>query len=148
MDMEFLDLTIEKEINSTPANIYNSLTDPLILSKWLTTNAKGDLSIGGRFSNDDDDQGEYLELKPFEKIRFTLENSKYIPGVDITEVSIEIISLTYDVTRVRINQSKLESEEQVEIMTERWNWTLDNLKSFLESGVAVSFEKWKRMRSA
>lgn len=145
MEIEFFELTVEKEINSTPANIYNSLTDPLILSKWFTTNAKGDLSIGGRYSNDDGDEGEYLELKPFEKIRFTWENPKHSPG---TEVTIEIISLTYDVTRVRINHLKLESEEQVESMRESWTWTLDNLKSFLETGMPMTFEKWKRTRGA
>ena len=143
MEMEELELIVEKEINSTPANIYNSLTDPLILIKWYTTNAKGDLSIGGRYSNDDGDEGEYLELKPFEKIRMTWENPDNCPA---TEASIEIISLTYDVTKVRVTHTKLESDEDIEKMKERWSWVLDNLKQFLEIGVPITFDKWKRQR--
>ena len=143
MEMEDLELIVEKEIKSTPANIYNSLTDPLILSKWFTTNAKGDLSIGGRYSNDNGDEGEYLELKPFEKIRFTWENPDYSPG---TEVNIEIISLTYDISKIRITHSKLESEEAIDNMKDGWKWTLDNLKQFLETGVPIPFDKWKRQR--
>ena len=143
MEMEELELIVEKEINSTPANIYNSLTDPLILIKWYTTNAKGDLSIGGRYSNDDGDEGEYLELKPFEKIRMTWENPDNCPA---TEASIEIISLTYDVTKVRVTHTKLESDEDIEKMKERWSWMLDNLKQFLEIGVPITFDKWKRQR--
>ena len=143
MEMGDLELIVEKEIKSTPANIYNSLTDPLILSKWFTTNAKGDLSIGGRYSNDNGDEGEYLELKPFEKIRFTWENPEHSPG---TEVNIEIISLTYDISKIRITHSKLESEEAIDSMKEGWKWTLDNLKQFLETGVPIPFDKWKRQR--
>lgn len=145
MEMEELELIVEKEIKSTPASIYNSLTDPLILAKWFTTNAKGDLSIGGRYSNDDGDRGEYLELKPFEKIRFTWDNPDHCPG---TEVLIEIISLTYDITRVRITHSRIETEEGIEEMREDWSWTLDNLKDFLQTGVPITFEKWKRQRSS
>ena len=143
MEMEELELIVEKEINSTPASIYNSLTDPLILSKWFTTNAKGDLSIGGRYSNDDGDEGEYMDLKPFEKIRMTWENPTNNPG---TEVSIEIISLTYDITKVRITHTKLESDESIEKMKQGWSWTLDNLKQYLEMGVPITFDKWKRQR--
>lgn len=143
MEMGDLELTVEKEISSTPANIYNALTDPQILSRWFTTNAKGDLSIGGRYSNDDADEGEYLELRPFEKIRYTWENPGHYPG---TEVSIEIISLTYDITRVRVTHFKLESEEAIEEMRGGWTWALDNLKQFLETGIPITYDKWKRQQ--
>src|SRR5690606_39413913 len=113
------------EMYPTTVNKYNTLDYHLILTKRYNTKYKGDLINGSRYSNEDIDESVYLELKPFEKIRFTWENPKHAPG---TEVMIEIISLTYDVTRVRINHLKLESEEQIESMRESWTWTLDNLK--------------------
>jgi uncharacterized protein YndB with AHSA1/START domain len=73
----------------------------------------------------------------------TWENPTNSPG---TEVSIEIISLTYDITKVRITHTKLESDDSIEKMKDGWSWTLDNLKQYLEIGVPITFDKWKRQR--
>lgn len=139
-----IEITIEREIKAPPAKIYNSLTDPQILSSWFTTNARGDLRVGGRYSNDDKDRGSYLDLRPFEKVRFTWDNPEHCPG---TEVDIDIVSLSYDITMVRLAHSKLETEEGADEMKEGWSWALDSLKSFLEKRKPITFEQWKKRKS-
>lgn len=134
-------LEIEKKINSSPEEVYKALTEPEILSIWFTRNAKADLRAGGRYSNDDRDEGEFLELVPGKKIRFTWENKKHCPG---TEVIMDIEG-TDGSSLVNLRHEKLDSEEGVKDMMTGWQWAMESLKSYLETGKHITFEEWQKV---
>ncbi|MEO8665858.1 MAG: SRPBCC domain-containing protein [Ignavibacteria bacterium] len=62
-----MDLTLEKEINSSQQSCYHAFTDPEHLSVWFTTNAKSDLKPGGSYDQREKHQkiiyGEYTGKK-------------------------------------------------------------------------------------
>jgi len=139
-----MELKIEKEIDASQEDCYKAFTDPEHLSKWFTTNAKADLKVAGRYSNDDNDEGEFLELKPFERVRFTWDNKQHCPR---TEVKIDFIFINEDKTKIILTHSKLESEFHVNDMGKGWRWAFENIKSYLETGKTITFEEWGKNNS-
>ncbi len=135
-----MELKLKKLINTTSEACYNSFTEPEHLSKWFTTNAKADLMIGGRYSNDDKDEGEFLELKPFDLIAFTWENKEHCPG---TEVKVEFISLDKNKTKIILTHSMLQNELHVKDMTTGWTWALESVKQYLETGKRLTYSEWE-----
>jgi uncharacterized protein YndB with AHSA1/START domain len=132
-------LKLQKSINKNTQDVFDAFVNPKMLSKWFTTNAKVDLRTGGRYSNADFDEGEYLEIKPNQKIKFTWENKNHCPG---TVVTLFFDKAGNQRTRVRLIHSKLESRLHVKDMKSGWQWALSNLKLFLENKKSISYELW------
>ncbi len=99
------------------------------------------MKTGGKYSNDDGDQGEFIELKPYERVRFTWDNKEHCPG---TEVKIEFISISEDKTKIILIHSNLESEFHLNDMGKGWRWALENIKSYLETGKTITFDEWEK----
>lgn len=132
-------LKIQKTILKNVNAVYNAFVNPKTLSAWFTTNAKVDLRAGGRYSNDDFDEGKYLEIKHGKKLKFTWENKSYCPG---TVVTIFFDKKEKNKTRVRLVHSLLKTKEHVESMRAGWKWALFNVKLFLEIGKTITHEEW------
>lgn len=133
-----MDIVLEKQIEKSAEDVYNALTDPVLLSVWFTKNAKCELQPGGRYENDDKDEGVFLELIPFKRIRFTWDNKEHCPG---TEVDIQLIEEYNIKTKITLRHLKLKSEKDCAEMKEGWTWALTSLKSFLETGKPVRYNE-------
>ncbi|RPI17425.1 MAG: hypothetical protein EHM58_09345 [Ignavibacteriae bacterium] len=133
-----MELTLEKQINCPVSSVYKAFTDAAVLSQWFTSNAKVDLRVGGRYSNDDNDEGKYLEIQPNKLVKFTWDNKNYCPG---TEVSVFFNGgdKTTDVTLIHHN---LATEKHVNSMKSGWTWALANVKLYLEEGKKIGYEEW------
>lgn len=134
-----MELKLEAEIKRSKEICYNAFTDEKQLSQWFSTNSKCDVRTGGYYCNDDKDEGVYLELKPYERIRFTWDNKEHCPG---TEVLIEFNSSDSDNTKIILTHLKLENEFHIKEMTTGWTWALVSLKSYLENGKPVTYNEW------
>lgn len=139
-----LKLTAKKKINAGIEKVYEGYTKETLLSVWFTTNAKVDLKVGGKYSNADGDEGEYIEILPEEKLVFTWDNKDHCPG---TLVEIILEKLNNNSTEVTITHNHLKSENDAVHMKEGWEWSLDSLKSYLETGEIISFENWKEIKA-
>ncbi len=137
--------TVQRTLSAPPEDAYAALTDPAILSRWFTKGAKADLRVGGRYENADGDRGEFLLLQPPERLRYTWENPDYAPG---TLVEFHLTAKGPQKTTVRLEHSKLASQEDFEEMKLGWTWALECLKSFLETGEIFSFEEWREAHEA
>ncbi len=113
--------------------------------KW-TANCAIDLRVGGRWSNEMIDvdgvgkgennrnapgtcnmhEGEYLEIKPPERLVFTW-NTKFVQN---TRVTIELKDLG-DKTELTLTHELLESDEQRQAHAAGWKMCLDNLEARL-----------------
>jgi uncharacterized protein YndB with AHSA1/START domain len=132
-------LELVKIIASTPAETYLRFTDPVHVSRWFTTRAQADLRPGGRYSNADGDQGEYLELEPPHRVKFTWDNPAHCPG---TQVEVTFSPTAGDKVKVVLIHALLKSSDDLEDMRKGWSWALESLKSYLETGKPIQYEEW------
>jgi uncharacterized protein YndB with AHSA1/START domain len=137
--METHSLKLQKTIEAQLSDVYNAFADASELSKWFTTNARADLRAGGKYSNDDMDEGTFLEIVDNKKLRFTWDNRAHCPG---TEVTVSFEAKGRGKTLVMLVHSKLETKKHVKDMKSGWSWALYNVKLFLETGKTIGYEKW------
>lgn len=137
-------LRLSKQIHTTAEKAFTAFTNADELSTWFTTKAHVDLRVGGRYANADHDTGVYQLIDPPHHLRFTWENPDHCPN---TMVDIWFDIIIPDQIEVRLEHSRLESEKHVEDMKTGWSWALDSLKSFLETGRAISFDEWQRTQN-
>lgn len=137
-------LHLEQEMQIDPEAAYDAFTDPELLSKWFTESAKADLRVGGRYSNSDKDQGEYLLLERPGHVRFTWENEEHCPG---TVVDVKFRKVSGTETAMVLEHRDIKDESGHEDMKMGWSWALDSLKSFLEHGKPIPFDEWEGGRN-
>jgi uncharacterized protein YndB with AHSA1/START domain len=136
---------LTKVVPSGPVEAYEAFLQPASMSEWFTTQADADLRIGGRYSNADGDQGEFLVLEPGVRAAFTWDNPKHCPG---TRVDITFTEQSDGTTVIELVHSGLVNEEHRISMTEGWSWALDSFESYMRTGKPITFEAWKADRSS
>jgi uncharacterized protein YndB with AHSA1/START domain len=134
-------ITISKEIISPRDTTFNAFTQPDELSRWFTTDARGNPVPGEKYSNADNDEGEYIEVNPSEKVSFTWENKEHCPG---TFVEVEFTEESPGKTIVTLKHSKLPDEAGAMDMKKGWTWALTSLKSYLEEGKSITYNEWEK----
>ncbi len=135
-------LHLHRTIKASANAAFGAFTDPALLLRWFTAQAEVDLRKGGKYSNADGDQGEYLEVDPPRQLTFTWDNPQHCPG--------SIVTLTFrDAAKervlVRLLHRELKSAADVDHMREGWQWALTNLKLFLEAGQTITFDEWRQL---
>src|SRR5688500_11683211 len=98
----------ERSISVAADRAYAAWEDPAQIGAWFTTNATQDVRVGGRYSNGDGDSGEFLEVVPNERLRFTWEQPNAAPG---TQVTVEFTPDADDIVSVRITHHDLPESE-------------------------------------
>lgn len=137
------ELKVDRNVAVDCEQVFAAFTQADHLSRWFTKDARVDLRVGGRYSNADGDKGEFLEIDPPNRVRFTWDNEKHCPE---TEVDVSFECAADDRTRIRLVHSGLASEKAVAEMREGWTWALDSLASYLETGKPITFENWQQTR--
>lgn len=138
-----MDVVIEKLIRSTPSNFYNNFTVPELTSVWMLMNVKASVTIGGKFEFEKGGKGVYTELRPFERIAFRWEQDDLAPGSD---VGIDIILIDYETLKVNIKHTGIPDEDTCTQLEEYWEWILDSLNHFLETGYPLNKSEWENNR--
>lgn len=136
----FFAVDVSRKIEVPAAKVWEAWSDPAILSKWFTTNAVHEFREGGSYGNSDGDKGVFKRIAPNKMLRFTWENEKHCPG---TVVSVAFYPQGDSATRITVTHEKLKDREGMEDMRPGWTWALTSLKSFLETGKAVTYEDWQ-----
>jgi len=138
------ELLLEQKIGVAPERVFLAFTDADLLSAWFTTDAQVDLRVGGGYRDADGDRGKYLAVAPPELLCFTWDNPSYCPQSEVQ------VRFTADKagTHVELKHYKLDSAAAVEQMRTGWEWALDNVKLFLETGATVSYEAWQKRHGA
>jgi uncharacterized protein YndB with AHSA1/START domain len=133
------EVIVERSISVPAARAYQAWEDPAQIGAWFTTNAEQEVRVGGRYSNGDGDSGEYLEVVPDERLRFTWEQPNSAPG---SRVTVEFLPEAADIVTVRITHHEL-PESDVAGLQDGWDWALDSLNSDLETGAPIRYADWQ-----
>ena len=91
----------EVRIAAAPTDVFPYFTDPEKLVAWKAASAELDARAGGRFRMDvtgrgDVAQGEYLDIDPPHRIRFTWQWDNEQPDAGATAPSVVEVTLTPD----------------------------------------------------
>lgn len=125
--------------------IWRAFSDAERLSHWFTSDAEHEFRVGGRYSNGDGDRGEYLDIIPESRIRFTWEQPDYAPG---STVAIDILPAGEDGEEkwaIQVTHEGIACDDQSDLDV-GWNWALDSLIRYLQAGIGLSFEEWAALR--
>lgn len=131
-------VTASRRVNGPVEHVWKAWTDPVQLEHWFTEQAELQLSVGGRYTNSDGDTGEFLEIVPLERLKFTWEQPDYAAGGVVT---VEMAPDGDNATTVRLEHVNIacDDTEDLEI---GWNWSLDSLCAFIDRGLGLRFEEW------
>ncbi len=144
-------LVIRKVIRAKRERVFEAWTKPELIQQWLvppedwTARARADARIGGKYEvemlvgNSTDacaqgfkpgerlmHEGEYLEVKPPEKLVFTWNS----PSVQNTRVTVELKDLG-DSTEIWLTHELLPTEADRQSHSEGWNGGLAKLERLL-----------------
>ena len=89
----------EVRIAATPTDVFPYFTDPEKLVAWKAASAELDARPGGRFRMDvtgrgDVAQGEYLDIEPPHRIRFTWQWERDGPGTPLETPAPSVVEVT------------------------------------------------------
>lgn len=137
------EITFQRTVSVPVEKAFEAFSTAEGLNAWFTTGSVVDLHVGGRYSTADGDTGEFKKVEPNQRLVFTWEQPQHAPGSSV-EVLFEdrgdrcVVNLTH-----RKLGSKADADD---LKTGSWNWALDSLKSYLETGSGVKYEDWKASR--
>ena len=132
-------ITVEAEINASVEKVWDLLTNPEHIVRWNnasddwhTPRAENDLRVGGRFlsrmeardgSNGFDFSGIYTEVKPPEKIGYTLDDGRRVQILFISMGNDTMVKETFEA----------EQSNPIEIQKEGWQSIMNNFKKYVET---------------
>jgi uncharacterized protein YndB with AHSA1/START domain len=140
---ESTEVVVERTITASAEAAFDAWSSLEKQSAWYTTGTKHDFRVGGRYSNADGDCGSYLEIVPNARLAFTWEQPCHSPG---SKVLIEFMPVDTDVVNVRLTHSNLSQPEDASDLLLGWEWALDSLKSYLETGAGIGYRDWEAMK--
>lgn len=136
---------LHRVLRTTPEKVYKAFTDAAGLSKWLPPHGytctvhQFEAKVGGTFKmsfsnfttgNSDSFGGEFLELIPGKRIRYTDKfDNPALPGV--IEVTIDINKVSVG-TEINIVQANIPSVIPVEACYLGWQDSLTQLRDLVE----------------
>jgi uncharacterized protein YndB with AHSA1/START domain len=92
-------LTAERRYPAAPEEVWDALTNPLRVPRWLGGGVTGDLQLGGHFQVEGNAGGKILVCTPPTTLSLTWEYGGQISWVDVT------LSLVDDETRLRLEHT-------------------------------------------
>jgi uncharacterized protein YndB with AHSA1/START domain len=132
----------EVEISASPQQVWDALTDPLAISRFMfgsqvdTDWQEGSpITWSGEYDGRSfQDKGQILEVDANRRLRMT-HYSPLSGGEDVPE---NYHTLDYrladdgDTTRLTLDQGGNDSEEQAEQFAQNWQMSLEQLKQYVE----------------
>jgi uncharacterized protein YndB with AHSA1/START domain len=137
------EVIVERTITASSDAAYEAWSSAEKQSAWFTTVVRHDLKVGGRYSNADGDCGVFREIVPNRRLRFSWEQPCHSPG---SEVTIEFEPVDTDVVNVRLTHTNITRSEDASDLVLGWEWALDSLKSYLETGSGIAYRDWEAMK--
>ena len=132
-------ISIEATINASAEKVWDLLTNPEHIVRWNnasddwhTPRAENDLRAGGRFlsrmeardgSSGFDFSGVYTEVKPPEKIGYTLDDGRRVQILLVSRGNATMVKESFEAEQVN----------SVELQQDGWQSILDNFKKYVEA---------------
>ena len=137
-----LQLTVTRIFQAPRALVYQAWADPAHLSQWLNPkditcrSVSADLKVGGQYritmdcgKGDHIAFGEYLEIIPNERLRFTWHWDHYAMPDSVITLTFEAVGTA---TRLTLVHAGLPDQEDVVEHSQGWNMLLEKQVELIE----------------
>lgn len=146
---EPLILTFTRSINAPPEEAFRAFTHATALRDWLCNAAINSPHKGGylflHWNEGYSARGSYTVFDPPHKLAFTWDGSRE-PGVEAVELHFEASGDGTLVTLAHtLPDRTLEWQPVVEVVQKEWPAALENLQSFLETGIDLRVARRPRL---
>lgn len=148
-------LRLERLLDAPPERIFAAWTDPVVLRRWWAAQpdwtavaASTDVRVGGRYrlSMQDADggirsvAGEYLEVDPPRRLRYTWMWESHSDSAAVGAVTVVTVEFVPDGsgTRVTLEQRGFADESDRDSHDHGWQGCLDNLERRVIASVATN----------
>ncbi len=135
--------SISRQIKAPVKKVWDAWADKYYWSEWVMMTITNDFRVGGKYDNGKGEGGEYKEIKLHEKISFTWNMKRYIPG---SYVEVSFLSIDDKTTLCTLTHQNLQAESDRADSELGWSWAMDSLQAFLETGKPVSWEAWEKQK--
>jgi len=132
-------IEIEALIKASPDKVYQLWTEPEHITKWnfasddwCCPRAENELRVGGKYKSrmeakdgsfGFDFEGEYEEVKPSEKLVYSMPDGRQVETTFEEEAKSTRVTTRFDP----------ESQNSIEMQREGWQAILDNFKKYAET---------------
>lgn len=139
---------LHRVLRATPERIYRAFLDPDAMAKWLPPNGFTgkvhhiDAKVGGSYKmsftnftsgNSHSFGGKYVELKPYERIRYTNQfDNPGLPGEMTTTITLKRVSVG---TELNVVQEGIPSAIPTEACYLGWQESLALLANLVEAEI-------------
>ena len=139
---------LHRVLRATPERIYRAFLDPNAMAKWLPPNGftgkvhQIDAKVGGGYKmsftnftsgNSHSFGGKYVELKPYERIRYTNQfDNPGLPGEMTTTVTLRKVSVG---TELNVVQQDIPAAIPAEACYLGWQESLTLLAKLVEAEI-------------
>jgi len=131
-------IIVARRIDVPVEEVWAAWVEPDRISRWFSPDTEQDVRVGGRYRNGDGDEGEFLEVVPNRRLKFTWEQPDYAPG---SFVIVDLLPSSDGSTEVRVEHANVACDDAGDLEL-GWNWSIDSLDSYLRTGTVISFETW------
>jgi len=140
-------LELRCAVDAPRERVFRMVTEPVELAKWwgphgfTTPEVELDLSVGGSYRMSmrppDGDpfhlSGEFLEIDPPGRLRYTFRWEEPTPDDRETVVTLSLVAIA-DATDVSLSQGWFATEERLALHRGGWTDSFEKLRAVIESG--------------
>ena len=139
-------LVLTYELHAEPQRVFDALTQPRHLDRYLSTGTSVDLQVGGRMNLGEGVTGKFLKVAVPRQVSFSYTHPRV--AIETTEVDIQLApSFPLGGTRLRLVHKGLDPKqvnaETVEWLELRWKYLVTALAAYLAGDKPAGFEAWK-----
>lgn len=124
-------ICVTKSIAAPVSRVFAAFADPEQMSRWFGGGTRHDFQVGGAFSNDDGNSGEFKKIREDKDLRFTWRSA---PGEPESAVEVLFQAKGEAKCGIVVNHERIASRGEADGLREAWGSALQAMKAQLENG--------------
>ena len=120
---------VTRRIEASPQRAWDAIARGENWMHWLSSGARVDFRVGGRYSTPDGAAGRIASIRPLKRVRLTWEHSKFSRG---SYVIFELSAISGGKVTVGITHARIGSDEELKRLKKWWGEALNRLRDWLE----------------
>lgn len=127
--LEGYNICVTKTIQATLQDVYKELSNSKSWSQWFGDHVVVQVAEGEKFSDDNQNFGTFLRVRPDKDLRFTWHS---LSSVSTTQVDLALAAKGPNKTGITLTHNRIQQREEADGLRVAWAAAFDRLKLQLE----------------